>query len=262
MDIKDWFFGRKHNSPGQLTKAFAEEYQRFLQLGTSLNVEEGFSYMYDLQIGLLERSNEKGSLLQEFDKGKIIYFADFKPSFFVLEILYLSYPKFRKQLSNKDGFWESINAVYLELQRHFPLTKLSVQEFGVKTMHFMAGLGTDWYNKDIKTPVLANQEFSETDQYLSVCATLNISTAVRLWRTTVAICNQTGARSKLLYVDNICMHPQWKYIDRGAEFHMYFELLPSNGKTFDILEEIPEPDHFHLHGIERNDNELYSVTFG
>jgi hypothetical protein len=43
---------------------------------------------------------------------------------------------------------------------------------------------------------------------------------------------------------------------------MVFEALPDECITFDLYEDIPEPDEFHIKNILRNKLEVYDVLMG
>jgi hypothetical protein len=82
---------------------------------------------------------------------------------------------------------------------------------------------------------------------------------VRIWPSTYLICNQTGNRSRLLYSENVGRYPQWKFLKAYERFLMVFESLPEECVTFDLYEDIPEPEEFHARNILRNQTGVYDI---
>ncbi|CAG5080416.1 hypothetical protein [Parvicella tangerina] len=91
--------------------------------------------------------------------------------------------------------------------------------------------------------------------------TLNAGDGIRIWRTTFLVEQPSGKKRKLIHAENISMHPTWTIMDRSGEyrFTLYFEGLSKDCKTFDLIEEIPQPGAFSVHNIPRNNQDVYRV---
>jgi hypothetical protein len=84
---------------------------------------------------------------------------------------------------------------------------------------------------------------------------------IRVWRTTFLIDRASGARSKLVHVENISFAPEWTLIpdNKLFRFLLIFDALPRGCTTFDLVEEIAQPGGFHVEGILRNQTDVYHV---
>jgi hypothetical protein len=69
---------------------------------------------------------------------------------------------------------------------------------------------------------------------------LTHATSMRIWPNTVLVQN-CGARKNLIQAYNIPEYPTWKYVRAGHIFTLVFEGLDKGCKSFDLIEEIPEP---------------------
>ena len=85
------------------------------------------------------------------------------------------------------------------------------------------------------------------------------SIGLRIWPTTYLICNQTGKRAQLVYTENVGKYPHWKWLNANERFLMVFEALPDECSSFDLYEDIPEPDEFHIKDIVRNKTGVYDI---
>lgn len=85
---------------------------------------------------------------------------------------------------------------------------------------------------------------------------------VRIWPSTYLVCRSTGHRSQLLHAEGISHAPEWMPVPAGKElqFTLVFAPLPPGCSVFDLIEEIPTPGGFTVHGIRRNDRDLYHVA--
>ena len=87
------------------------------------------------------------------------------------------------------------------------------------------------------------------------------SMLIRIWKTTYLIDRISEARSRLVHAENISMAPVWTQIpdDREYSFLLIFAGLPKSCKTFDLVEEIPEPGGFLVRNISRNETDVYHI---
>lgn len=92
-----------------------------------------------------------------------------------------------------------------------------------------------------------------------VHCTLTDFSLIRIWPTTFLV-QDDGTRKKLLQAYNIAEYPDWKFVGPGHCFTLVFEGLDRGCVLFDLLEDIPEPDGFHVANIRRNNADVYRVT--
>ena len=87
---------------------------------------------------------------------------------------------------------------------------------------------------------------------------------IRIWKSTFLMARESAHRSKLLYVENISLYPDWTDMERYKEFRftLIFSALPKDCKVFDLVETIPEPGGFEVRGIGRNGVDVYRVEVG
>ena len=111
-------------------------------------------------------------------------------------------------------------------------------------------------------------EFHPTDiedGFVTVRCTIDVlvSCRIRIWKSTYLIDKSTGSRSKLLQAYNIPFYPEWKVLSDFStmRFTLFFEPLPDSCEEFDLIEDIPESDGFHVEGIFRNKKDVYDVQF-
>jgi len=84
--------------------------------------------------------------------------------------------------------------------------------------------------------------------------------AYRIWPTTFLIEHQTGKRSKLITAYNVSFAPQWTLND-GRGFTLIFEGLSKACTSFDLKEIITQEGGFEFLNIQRNQSDVYQVTF-
>ncbi len=84
---------------------------------------------------------------------------------------------------------------------------------------------------------------------------------VRIWRTTYLIDSTSGTKNQLIHAENITMAPQWTMVPHHAthNFLLIFGSLHSCCKSFDLVEEIPQPGGFEVRGIKRNNSDVYHI---
>ena len=84
--------------------------------------------------------------------------------------------------------------------------------------------------------------------------------AYRVWPTTFLIEHGTGKRAGLITAFNISFAPQWTFND-GKGFTLIFEGLSKECSVFDLKEIIPQEGGFEVKGIQRNNADVYQVSF-
>jgi hypothetical protein len=84
---------------------------------------------------------------------------------------------------------------------------------------------------------------------------------IRIWPSTFLV-QDDGSRKKLLHAFNIASYPKYLPVRSGHTFTLVFEGLDKGCESFDLLEEIPEPDGFHIRDITRNKADVYFLKIG
>ena len=84
---------------------------------------------------------------------------------------------------------------------------------------------------------------------------------IRIWKTTFLIDTSSHAKSSLVHAENISMAPQWTVVPhaRPYSFLLIFTRLPVDCKSFDFIEEIPQPGGFNVRNIQRNETDVYHI---
>lgn len=84
---------------------------------------------------------------------------------------------------------------------------------------------------------------------------------LRVWKTTYLIPKESKRISTLVTVDNISMYPIYTYTPSGKtlKFTLIFSGLSKSCKTFDLIEQIPEPGGFIYKNIKRNKTDIYHI---
>lgn len=86
---------------------------------------------------------------------------------------------------------------------------------------------------------------------------------IRIWPTTYLIVREHLHKSKLVHAEGIPFAPEWKEIQPGVtyNFTLIFTGLPKDCQKFDLVEEISDPHGFLMEGIERNQQDVYTIYF-
>ncbi|MFN8350902.1 MAG: hypothetical protein U0U25_05505 [Flavobacteriales bacterium] len=114
-------------------------------------------------------------------------------------------------------------------------------------------------------PALREELLADVDErgQVTVCCRVpaGVTDMVRIWRSTYLICRATGHRSALVHAEGISYAPYWTRVPRSEELHftLVFTPLPAECIVFDLIEQIPQPGGFVVHGIIRNERDLYHV---
>ena len=68
-------------------------------------------------------------------------------------------------------------------------------------------------------------------------------------------------KSSLIHTLKISIYPSWTFIEPGKSFFftLIFSGLPRSCKSFDLIENIPEPGGFMVENIGRNELDVYNV---
>lgn len=82
----------------------------------------------------------------------------------------------------------------------------------------------------------------------------------RIWPSTYLIEHGSDRRAKLITAFNISFAPTWTVND-GKGFTLIFEGLSKNCQSFDLIEMIPQAGGFEAYNIQRNQTDVYHVTF-
>lgn len=84
---------------------------------------------------------------------------------------------------------------------------------------------------------------------------------IRIWKTTFLVDKTSSARSKLVHAENISFAPQWTQIPDGVTYNflLIFSGLPKSCRSFDLLEDIPQPGGFFVESIQRNETDVYHI---
>jgi len=87
---------------------------------------------------------------------------------------------------------------------------------------------------------------------------------IRIWKTTYVIDCASGIRGELLHAENITYAPEWTWLspNKAHSFLLIFAGLPSSCVSFDLVEDIGEPNGFFVGGILRNRTDVYHVNLG
>lgn len=86
------------------------------------------------------------------------------------------------------------------------------------------------------------------------------SEAYRIWPSTYLVEHGSDRRAKLLTAFNISFAPQWTLND-GKGFTLIFEGLSKGCQSFDLIEMIPQAGGFEVFNIQRNNMDVYQVSF-
>ncbi|HNW74017.1 MAG: hypothetical protein PHP04_05510 [Bacteroidales bacterium] len=115
-------------------------------------------------------------------------------------------------------------------------------------------------NQRLKDEVLEQVEQQGMVVVQCSCVT-EIEMRIRIWETTVLIDHSSGNRSKLLHAFGITVAPVWMFLEAGttARFTLVFEKLPKTCESFDLYEDIPEDNGFHIKNIRRNKSDVYNI---
>lgn len=98
-------------------------------------------------------------------------------------------------------------------------------------------------------------------QVIVHCFYNSFGESIRIWKTTFLNDNGSRHRSRLLLAENITFYPKWMPVARGktARFTLVFSGLPKGCRSFDLVEDIPQPGGFLIRNIKRNGTDVYSL---
>ncbi len=103
--------------------------------------------------------------------------------------------------------------------------------------------------------------FEVTEKQVIVHCSLHSprGTRVRIWKSTY-LKTESGQQCPLVAWKGITLAPQWMTsLAEFTRFTLVFTGLPSDCKVFSLIEDIPEDNGFILHGISRNESDIYQV---
>ena len=84
---------------------------------------------------------------------------------------------------------------------------------------------------------------------------------IRIWKSTFLYARDSKHKSGLVNTQKISIYPEWTFIEgkKSYFFTLIFSALPRSCKTFDLIENIPEPGGFFVTNISRNKVDVYNV---
>ena len=84
---------------------------------------------------------------------------------------------------------------------------------------------------------------------------------IRIWKSTFLYARDSSHKSALINTQKISIYPNWTFIEGNKAFYftLIFSGLPSSCKSFDLIENIPEPGGFFIENISRNNVDVYNV---
>ena len=84
---------------------------------------------------------------------------------------------------------------------------------------------------------------------------------IRIWKSTFLYARDSNHKSPLIHTLKISIYPGWTFIEAGKTifFTLIFSGLPHSCKSFDLIENIPEPGGFFVENISRNNLDVYNV---
>ncbi len=114
---------------------------------------------------------------------------------------------------------------------------------------------------DIEEEIVAKTKVLESEERQTIVhASCGDAYAYRIWSSTYLIEHNTKKRARLLMAYNISFAPQWT-INDGKGFTLIFEGLSKECISFDLMEIIPQEGGFEVLNIQRNDLDVYQVSF-
>ena len=84
---------------------------------------------------------------------------------------------------------------------------------------------------------------------------------IRIWKSTFLYARESSHKSSLINTQKISIYPNWTFVDDNKAFYftLIFSGLPTSCKSFDLIENIPEPGGFFVANIIRNNLDVYNV---
>ena len=84
---------------------------------------------------------------------------------------------------------------------------------------------------------------------------------IRIWKSTFLYARDSSHKSSLVNTQKISIYPNWTFVDGSKAFYftLIFSGLPRSCKSFDLIENIPEPGGFFVTNISRNNLDVYNV---
>ena len=84
---------------------------------------------------------------------------------------------------------------------------------------------------------------------------------IRIWKSTFLYARDSSHKSSLVNTQKISIYPNWTLVEssKAIYFTLIFSGLPRSCKSFDLIENIPEPGGFFVENISRNNLDVYNV---
>ena len=108
------------------------------------------------------------------------------------------------------------------------------------------------------------QQSADVEQQVIVHCKYEVSAEgdmIRIWKSTFLYARDSKHKSGLVNTQKISIYPEWTFIEgkKSYFFTLIFSALPRSCKTFDLIENIPEPGGFFVTSISRNKVDVYNV---
>ena len=84
---------------------------------------------------------------------------------------------------------------------------------------------------------------------------------IRIWKSTFLYARDSSHKSSLINTQKISIYPNWTFVNGNKVFYftLIFSGLPRSCKSFDLIENIPEPGGFFVENISRTNLDVYNV---
>ena len=110
------------------------------------------------------------------------------------------------------------------------------------------------------TPVrVKRRRDHEDDGQVTIHMRTRLGGGVRIWPSVRLRCRSTGIESKFLHAVGLSPFPTWTRIEPGGAYTLLFEALPSDCRSFDLVEETPQPGGLVVQDIARNGKDVYRL---
>jgi hypothetical protein len=110
------------------------------------------------------------------------------------------------------------------------------------------------------TPVRVNRRQDHEDEGQ---VTIHMRTRhggwVRMWSSIKLRCRTTGTESTFIHAVGLALFPNWTRVEPGGAYTLLFEALPSDCRSFDLIEDILEPGGLVIENIVRNGKDVYRL---
>ena len=110
------------------------------------------------------------------------------------------------------------------------------------------------------TPVRTKKRQDHEDEgQVTLHMRTRLGGGVRIWPSIKLRCRTTGTKSKFTHVVGLSPFPNWTRVEPGGAYTLLFEALPSSCRTFDLIEDIPQPGGLVVEDIARKGRDVYRL---